>query len=59
MNLQDLCYLINMIDSKKRGGELVSIISLFEHSANPILRNMAKRIMKVVIYKIKNLYYTM
>jgi len=51
--------MVNMIDAEKRGGELISIISPFEYCANPFLQNMATRILKVVIYKIKKyiLYY--
>jgi len=47
--------MVKMID-EKRGGELISVISSFEYCANPFLKNLAIRIIKVVIYKIKNIF---
>lgn len=46
--LQDLAYTVKMIDTDKRGGELVSVIAPFAHCANPYLQQMATNMIKVV-----------
>lgn len=46
--LQDLGYIVKMIDGVKRGGELVSVIAPFAHCFNPYLKQAATNMIKVV-----------
>lgn len=46
--LQDLGYIVKMMDGVKRGGELVSVIAPFAYCANPYLQQTATNMIKVV-----------
>lgn len=55
--LQDLGYIVKMIDGVKRGGELVSVIAPFAYCANPYLQQVATNMIKVVSHA--KIYATM